>query len=83
MFTWLKTKWLWFWHNAVQKTTAWLIGTMVTVDVTGLAEPIKGLVGPKKYYGVVVAAAVVNAARAHMAKAVSPPAPPPTLPPAA
>jgi len=78
MFAYLKAKWLWFWHNAVQKTTAWLIGTMVTVDVTGLAEPIKGLIGPKKYYGVVVAAAVVNAVRAHTAKPVPPVVTPPT-----
>ena len=75
MFAKLKAKWLYFWHNHVQKTTGWFMTTFLGLDLTGYAEPIKGLIGPTKYYGLVMTAAVLNTARAHTAK-------PSTLPPA-
>jgi hypothetical protein len=72
---WLNTQWLkikawfqWLWANHIQKTAGYLIGTLTSMDITGYAEPIKGFVGQRKYYGIVLALAAIVAIRAHVQK---------------
>lgn len=70
--TWLK----WFWTNHVQKTMAYIAGTLTGLDLIGYAEPVKAFVGQKGYYAVVLGCAVITAARAHQSKQPPIPAPP-------
>lgn len=75
MFASLKSKWLYFWNNHVQKTMGWLSAGLLGLDLSGYSEPIKGLIGTKGYYGVLLGSALITTARAHMVK--KPDAPPP------
>jgi hypothetical protein len=58
----------WLWTNHIQKTAAYIIGLLMSLNITSYAEPIKGFVGEKKYYGIVLALAALVALRAHQEK---------------
>jgi len=59
--------WVWFYGAHIQKTMAYLIGSLVSLDILGLAGPIKSLIGEKGFSGLVIVMAVIVAIRAHAA----------------
>jgi len=61
----IKAWFVWLWANHIQKTMAYLIGSLVSLDILGLAGPIKSLIGEKGFSILVIAMAIIVAIRAH------------------
>lgn len=73
---------VWFYGAHIQKTLGYLIGSLVGLDIVGLADPIKTFIGNRGFNVVLLASALVIAIRAHAKPAVAPLDIPPFHPPA-
>jgi hypothetical protein len=56
---------IWLWNTHIQKVLGYLSSGLIGLDLVGYAEPIKGLIGAKPYYGIVLVAALLISIRAH------------------
>lgn len=61
-----------YWHNHAQKTLATIIGMLALVDLSGIADPLKTVIGAKAFAVVQLACAAAVVYRALQAKTATP-----------